>query len=375
MAENINHSCEFDHKGYCTSSKNKLRKSCHNDCGYCQRHHGQKCGKPPTKKNRKVFGDITNKKVCGGRKCASQKKLCESKQCKNKELCIRCCPCEERVANRSSQALARGAKHEANLKMKTMILEDVSKEKEVLILETKCEGNSIELTDLKKLFSSDINLKNIPSKAARSAEDANVRLEKMSERALPTLLTFFHTIVDQVAEILLPGDPSFLLQKLYFVMLSPIIIGFNVARQTAFLIKMATTVCKLAKTMPRNTVAYRVVGAILVSCGTQKELDEYFPDIEKPKLGRDARRRRQNDLEWMLTSNMDPQFIERSLQRVDEDIIWAMVYDILSPDNVHLLAVSSKMKIYLLCCEFIILTFYFLLVVWNSSGRAPKHKT
>jgi hypothetical protein len=344
--------CDFNEKGLCVSSKHKLRKNCHKDCHLCQRHHDKKCGKLP-KKGRKPLGDISNKTFCGGKQCSSHSRLCDVEHCKQKELCIRCCPCNEQIATRDTTRLLRGSKEKANLRLKDLIIYEDDKELPPLgQLEPAPSSKAMELADLKELFPGSIVLKNIPSKAVRSSETADLQIEKMSERALRSLLGFFQHIVEKVAETLLPGKPFFLIEKLFLVILSPLVLGYSIASQTAFMIRMATTTFKLANSMPRNTVAYRVVGAIIASCGSQHELDACFPDMESPRLGKDARRRRKNDLEWMLETALDPKFVERSVQRVDDDLIRAMVYDILSPDNMHLLAVSMTIPLlfYVLDC-------------------------
>lgn len=328
------HECVFDEKGLCTKTKYKLRKSCHQDCGYCQRHHNQKCGKPP-KAKRKALGDVTNKLVCGGVTCSSRRPLCVAKQCQKNGLCTRCCPCTNTVA--SQTAPKRAAKTEANLKMKELQIYNDEIDRAI---STKA-NDPMGLKDLKNIFPCDVDLKNIPRMDVRSSNDVETKLENMSERALPTLITFFHHIVGKVAEVLLPGKPSFIIERLYSVVLSPIVLGYSVALKQVFVLKMATAIFQLAKSMPRNTTAYRVVGAIIAAGGNQRELEMFFADMEVPKLGRDARRRRQEDLKWMLETKSDPVSVERSLGRVGDELIRTMVYDILSPDNLHLLAVSD----------------------------------
>jgi hypothetical protein len=184
------------------------------------------------------------------------------------------------------------AKTEANLKMKELQIYSDKIDQAISMKANDLMG----LKDLKNIFPCDVDLKNIPCMHVRSSNDVESKLKIMSERALPTLITFFHHIVRKVAEVLLPEKPSFIIERLYSVALSPIVLGYSIALKQVFVLKMATSIFQLANSMSRNTTAYRVVGAIIAAGGNQRELEIFFADMELPKLGRDARRRRQEDL-------------------------------------------------------------------------------
>jgi hypothetical protein len=176
--------CQFDEKGYCFT-KHKLRKKCHKNCGLCQRHHNQTCGKPPHTK-RKAFGDITNKvttRECYGKSCYSHKRLCDVKDCIKKGLCILCCPCtakKEDIAPRPVTNVLRESKLQASLKLKELAIQIMHDEVEEAPEKTiSGKAVSIDLDDLKRLFPTDASLKNIPSKAIRSSNDVVAKLEKM----------------------------------------------------------------------------------------------------------------------------------------------------------------------------------------------------
>jgi hypothetical protein len=94
----------------------------------------------------------------------------------------------------------------------------------------------------------------------------------------------------------------------------------------------------LCENMPKHTMGYRVLRAVLVESFSEKKLGDFNRSTDPPKFGCDARSRGLNDFNQMFFEHSDPMKKKRTLHLTSDETVERAVEDILSPANVGVLA-------------------------------------
>jgi hypothetical protein len=199
-----------------------------------------------------------------------------------------------------------------------------------------------QLTSLGDFFGIELSqLRNLPKRSTLLASDPVAIIEKMdnSRRAEDSLAQLIEEVAKACANIILPGDPNWLLEKLHERLSRH---GLEKNKRTATSERYAKDLFWVCHNMPNHTDTYKVARAIVSNTSSQKQLEACFPDLHPPKLGKDTRRRGAIDHNKIFIDFEDPKKVARSVARVDDAWIERAVKHMLSRKMVSILSWGTK---------------------------------
>jgi hypothetical protein len=181
--------------------------------------------------------------------------------------------------------------------------------------------------------------KNFPSEKMRSDPHAAslIKASKNSRNSIPAMVNLLLQVVEVAASLIIPGDPAFLLEHLGKKLLQRHGSSSGDDRSEGMEKAMRNTFL-LCHKMPKHTMGYRVLRAVLVESFSEKKLGDFIESMDPPKVGRNARSRGLNDFNHMFFEQNDPIKKKRTLLLTSNETVERAVEDILSPANVGVLA-------------------------------------
>ena len=175
----------------------------------------------------------------------------------------------------------------------------------------------------------------------------NVANDLPSEsKKLRSMVNVLSEVVTQIAKIVLPGDPKYLLSQ-YYNKLNARVEWLSIQyRKQEIERKISNMLMTLATRLPRHTTSYRVVRAVICSAATPKSLATCFGSNDEenapPEFKRKARKIAYHDITVMMDGNEDPRKMKRSIQRKDDRLIEEAVVHIFSHRNVGEMSWGTK---------------------------------
>lgn len=185
--------------------------------------------------------------------------------------------------------------------------------------------------------------KNMPSIKTRFDTKAGEILEDdpNGKRKVAAMVNVLVDVVEVASAAILPGNPDYLVEQALEQLDSNHCSGKRKAeRETSE--KIVQSLINLCRHMPHSSKGFQVSRAVLVSSGSQKNMQSVYSHLQPPKLGRVARSTARADFERMTKDGLDPTRKRRSVKKVKDDIVEEAVKDILSPSNVGCIAWSTR---------------------------------
>jgi hypothetical protein len=312
---------------------------CTKGCGYCQRH----CSCP----KRRPLRDhpVPEKTEC--KKGTNGKALCNYEWCTNHPtLCSKCC----KTCNEPKKDITYvSARPQRERQVATYIEDDAEEDTEEDIdegvdHETTSQRAVQSLKDLYLAFPPTISIKNMPSERCREQVNAGTVIQTTgnARRAEQTMVRLLCEVMAKCAEIILPGDPAFLLSRateLLQAKRSEPSLEKKAAVADKLVANMSTLIVGLAK----GTFGYRVARAIAVESITPKELKLHFPEQRSLlTFGAHGRSKARKDFNQMYFHEQDIINTKRQVARVPEELIHKAVSHILSSGMVNCLSWGTK---------------------------------
>jgi hypothetical protein len=195
--------------------------------------------------------------------------------------------------------------------------------------------------ELIDMFPPELSLKNMPIEKLRN--DAKVvsiiEAKPNSRRMTETIGNYLFEVSSKAASILLPGSPEFALRCLHNKLSR--ILSFDLTRQARMMHRIIKSLFNFSKVLPKISMTYRIVRAILVEAGSQNQLERAFEGMEPPVFAKKSRTNGHKDYNRMYFDEMDPMMTKKQLSRFDVDALERAVANIIGPHNVGMLAVSQ----------------------------------
>jgi hypothetical protein len=185
--------------------------------------------------------------------------------------------------------------------------------------------------------------KNLPGVKTRCSTDVKQQLldDKHGGRKITAMVNVLIDITKAAAEIILPGDSLFLLEQV-FHRIGTKYGGDTDSKRVATMETMMKSLFSICENMPRHTKAFQTARAIVVTSGSQANLNKSFgSNNEPPRFGRTARRTAIADYK-MIEAGSDPTRKKRSCLRIPQETLEDALMDIFSEKNVGIIAWGTK---------------------------------
>jgi hypothetical protein len=199
------------------------------------------------------------------------------------------------------------------------------------------------LQQLKDGFGIDYNRsKNLPSEKTRLDPNAKQILQGdvHGGRKVAAMVNLVLDVLKVVAEIILPGDPTFLLEVLS-KQLGVMYTGDTNDKRVKTMEKIMQSLFLVCEKAPRQSKAFQTVRAVIVASGSQVNLENCFGDLGPPQFGSTARKTGKADYD-SIKEGMDPTRKTRSHARVPNHVIEEAVMCMLSRPHVGALSYRTR---------------------------------
>jgi hypothetical protein len=190
-------------------------------------------------------------------------------------------------------------------------------------------------------FPPQLSLKNMPKEKLRNDAKvvSTIEAKPNSRQMTETIESYLFEVTSKAASILLPGSPEYALRCLHNKFSR--ILSFDLTQQARMMHRIIKSLFNFSKVLPKISMTYGVVCAILVEAGSQNQLEKSFEGMEPPVFGKKSRANGHKDYNRMYFDEMDPMMNKKQLSRFDDDAHKRAVANIIVPHNVERLAVSQ----------------------------------
>ena len=182
--------------------------------------------------------------------------------------------------------------------------------------------------------------KNFPAEKTRCNANAasKINAKKNATQSIAAIVLVLLQVAEAAATLILPGDPAFLMQHFGQKLSRKYGYSSGDGAQSDGSEKVVHNLFGLCKRMQKHSIGYRVCRAVVVESLSETTLLRCFEYMDVPKFGRDARSRGLRDFSHMFLECSDPQKKKRTIQATSDNTIERAVEDILSSENVGILA-------------------------------------